>query len=82
MADDYIVVWNGSRNHPGGRQLAVEEEAVYAARQRPYRTLKDLDYETRAEVVRDATLLGVDATVQRHHVSPAAIQALLRFASI
>lgn len=35
MADEYVVIWSGSRHHPAGRQLLVEEEARIEVKRSP-----------------------------------------------
>lgn len=78
MADDNVtVVWNGSRHHPGGRQLFTEEEHVHAARQRPNRTARDLSRAERTEIAQHAQLYGVGDAARTFRVPEATVKACL-----
>lgn len=77
MDEDITVLWNGRKDHPGGRQLFVEEEPEYAMRQGPHRTMRDLTLAERARLVTDARLFGVEWAVQQYHVSPLTVKAAL-----
>jgi len=76
---DYDVVWDGSRAR--GAYLFAEEERQYTARQRPFRSTKELTVGEVMEIRRAVRAGGSrDAVAARHHVSGATVDHLVRTA--
>lgn len=75
---DYDVTWNGSRHHPGGRQLFVEEEERRAARMQPYRSIAAMSPEERTALFYDARALGIMAAALKYHVNSGSLEYQLR----
>jgi hypothetical protein len=73
------VLWDGRRDGPGGAQLFVEEESAFLARQRPYRTMRDLGLTERRSLAAFARLWGVDRACLEYHVSENTVLAAMRW---
>lgn len=84
MNAEYTVVWNGSKDHPGGRQLATDEEVRQPAGalpwptpRRPLRPPSTLTDKERAQLIADVHATTYRAAAAKHGLTVATVQFIV-----
>jgi len=74
MADDYLVLFNGTPDTPYGRYLCVDADEPQP--QRVYRAMRDLSDVERQQILSELRRETVRAVAARWQVRPATVEYL------
>lgn len=75
---DYDVLWNGSKDHPGGRQLFADEHAPIVTPDPPrFRRPSSLTHADRQRVIADVLTFGCLQAARLNRLTVEAVQHLV-----